>query len=347
MTCQNDTPGNGIELCNGLDDNCDGNTDEAFPTLGQACDGPDADECASGTVVCAPDLAGVVCVGDVAKTEICNGIDDDCDGDTDEGFEVGVVCDGGDADACTKGVWACKADGSGRFCSGDGATGLYPMLEGSGTSLVSSEGDITAGTISGAHTWLTTDGDATGVLQFAPGGKATFGSAVTLPATTGAFGVRVKMAPDTDTHLYIAGSRQLVISANQPRCVVAGLSPSACTGSDVDWASGYHELVCAFEPGAIRLYVDGVLEKSCAGTVHLHYLGPIRPILVLWWKCSRLLRLVCSVMRPSIQLPWRFSRYPTFATAWTTIVTVRRILPSPRKVLTAMVQTPMSVRMAH
>ena len=72
MTCQNDTPGNGVELCNGLDDNCDGNVDEAYPTLGQACDGPDADDCAAGTVVCAPDQLGVVCLGDVAKSEICN-----------------------------------------------------------------------------------------------------------------------------------------------------------------------------------------------------------------------------------------------------------------------------------
>jgi hypothetical protein len=293
MTCQNDTPGNGVELCNGLDDNCDGNVDEAYPTLGQACDGPDADDCAAGTVVCAPDQLGVVCLGDVAKSEICNGIDDDCDGLTDEGFDIGTTCDGGDSDACTQGTWACRSDNTGRYCAGDGATGFYPMLEGSGTTVASSEGDITDGAISGIHAWLSTDDDAVGVLQFEANAYAAFGAAATVPTTQGAFGVRAKVSPGVTTNLYAAGSRTLSISSGQPRCVVAGLAPSVCEGGVVDWSAGYHELVCVFAPGSIKIYVDGSLSKTCTGTgtpalpgtteAQVGALGSSSPVYIDWF----------------------------------------------------------------
>ncbi|MFT7622496.1 MAG: subtilase family serine protease [Myxococcota bacterium] len=44
-------------------------------------------------------------------TELCNGFDDNCDGATDEGFDVGTACDGDDADSCENGIKACGADG--------------------------------------------------------------------------------------------------------------------------------------------------------------------------------------------------------------------------------------------
>jgi len=77
--------------CDGRDNDCDGSTDEDFPTLGAACDGPDADLCARGTNVCKPDGLGVVCQGDVAQVEACNGHDDDCDGQTDEADALGCT----------------------------------------------------------------------------------------------------------------------------------------------------------------------------------------------------------------------------------------------------------------
>ena len=41
------------EVCNGADDNCNGEIDEDFPTLGTACDGPDSDLCLDDTMICA------------------------------------------------------------------------------------------------------------------------------------------------------------------------------------------------------------------------------------------------------------------------------------------------------
>ena len=56
----------GYELCNGIDDDCDGRTDNDVMT---------------------------------AQTEICNGIDDDCNGRTDDGIvPTAEVCNGLDDD---------------------------------------------------------------------------------------------------------------------------------------------------------------------------------------------------------------------------------------------------------
>jgi hypothetical protein len=85
LECSNATLGTN-ELCNGLDDNCDGQTDETFENLTLACTvGVGACE-ASGVYVCANESA-VTCnaTPGVGTTEKCStSIDDDCDGDVNE-----------------------------------------------------------------------------------------------------------------------------------------------------------------------------------------------------------------------------------------------------------------------
>ena len=91
-TCQ---PGSGTadNDCDGVDDDCDGQTDEHFtptPTsCGQgACAANGQNTCVNGSVVntCNPGTPG---------TEICdNNVDDDCDGQSDEGCGGGGECDG-------------------------------------------------------------------------------------------------------------------------------------------------------------------------------------------------------------------------------------------------------------
>ncbi len=104
--CDDENPGvrpEADELCNGEDDDCDGGVDETFPEKGGACDGLDEDECEEGTLVC--NGVALVCDDDPeSKVEECNGEDDDCDGQVDEGFLADEVLGDGDLADAWRGV---------------------------------------------------------------------------------------------------------------------------------------------------------------------------------------------------------------------------------------------------
>ncbi|MGM0575076.1 MAG: SUMF1/EgtB/PvdO family nonheme iron enzyme [Myxococcota bacterium] len=135
----------GAEVCNDLDDDCDGSTDEGLfwedNEVGEPCDGVGA--CGMGTVVCSSADGEPTCSTnpdgsepDDSPDETCNGVDDDCDGETDEDFAPGgdVTWDGGPfegdggkslgqpcgAGACGGGEVVCSEDGSGLTCSTHG-----------------------------------------------------------------------------------------------------------------------------------------------------------------------------------------------------------------------------------
>ncbi len=82
------------EVCDGKDNNCDGNVDESFSNLGQACTSG-LGECArSGTFVCGVgQMEECSAMPGQPSAEVCDNADNDCDGSTDEGLNC---------DSCTE-----------------------------------------------------------------------------------------------------------------------------------------------------------------------------------------------------------------------------------------------------
>ena len=77
--------------CDGLDNNCDGAVDlregPGSSPLQMSC-GRDEGECRQGVSLCEDGAFSDVCMGSVdVQRERCNGVDDDCDGDTDEDLD--------------------------------------------------------------------------------------------------------------------------------------------------------------------------------------------------------------------------------------------------------------------
>jgi hypothetical protein len=116
------------EVCNGLDDNCNGIVDD----IAQVACGLNLGACKPGVTVCTSDGAGghsVVCQGAVGPTaEICDGIDNDCNGLVDD---LARSCYPDGTSGCSY-----NATTQAWSCVGACATGMQACSEGKWQSCV-------------------------------------------------------------------------------------------------------------------------------------------------------------------------------------------------------------------
>jgi hypothetical protein len=97
------------EVCDGIDNNCSGSTDEGNPGGGATCNTGQLGMCSQGTLTCQG--GALICIQNQSPTsEICDGLDNNCNGATDEGNPGGgFSCNTGLPGPCSQGSTQCQS----------------------------------------------------------------------------------------------------------------------------------------------------------------------------------------------------------------------------------------------
>ena len=119
------------DLCDGEDNDCDGFTDEdaLSPPEEFTCFGDGQGVCKETQGVCngADGWQCVFAENFEEEEQSCDDVDNDCDGDVDEGYEVGLPCAIGEGACRNQGITVCTPDYLGVMCVGEAALGLVEL----------------------------------------------------------------------------------------------------------------------------------------------------------------------------------------------------------------------------
>ncbi|MFH0870333.1 MAG: MopE-related protein [archaeon] len=117
------------ETCDNKDNNCDGSVDESCACTDGATKtcGSNIGECRNGTQTCISGTWGT-CVGSKdSANELCDNLDNDCDGATDEIFtNKNQACSIGIGECRSAGIYICAQNKTGTVCD---ATVINPSIE--------------------------------------------------------------------------------------------------------------------------------------------------------------------------------------------------------------------------
>jgi hypothetical protein len=101
------------ELCNEVDDDCNGKVDDGFERAGTKCFAGEGECRVEGKVACAADGSASTCsaTAKAPGAEVCDGKDNDCDGTVDDGTleGTGAECKTGEPGMCSSGIKQCVA----------------------------------------------------------------------------------------------------------------------------------------------------------------------------------------------------------------------------------------------
>jgi hypothetical protein len=108
-------PGAADMVCDGVDNNCDGTADDGYVATATSCG---IGECSStGQTTCVEGVEGDSCQAGLPVAEVCDSLDNDCDGTADNGFNIGSACTVGVGACENSGQTVCTLDGSGTVCN--------------------------------------------------------------------------------------------------------------------------------------------------------------------------------------------------------------------------------------